>query len=355
MLLSPKPIRPSPRSIIIIGGMLLLLAGGRMAMASQPIVEARPFGFGVAHGTGDTVPRAEVTVSRREVRVVFPRDTATRWGWPVETVRFSYPYVWSMGLEGMNGYRDVTLTVRADAAPMRFPSLDSLAAAANGEWCIPGMIADCRPAAVHGEVNDGRMMLVFTDSARIAELFATRPASVWVYRNAPGTTFTFQRDGLPVRYVDPAIPIPDSALLERARQGRRAARASVTHTWRTLTAGTGTGGAIVLRPGDTTQVAVEEGWCQEDVCGGGELPSAGEWVVGDTSIAQVVSVRHPSSHLVVVTGYRLLAGLRPGRTTLTVTGVHGLLDTIPSLTPVASTLRREIVVHAGTAQVPRHD
>ena len=54
-----------------------------------------------------------VRVSRREVRVVFPRDTSRTWGWAARTAPgYGPPYVWTMTVDGMDGPRTLAISVQ---------------------------------------------------------------------------------------------------------------------------------------------------------------------------------------------------------------------------------------------------
>ena len=80
------------RSRYVLLAALLSLAAS--AGAQQSGTRAQP-----ASDTATTV-----TASRREVRVVFPREDAERWGWSADTnVAYNPFYGWSVLLDGMDG------------------------------------------------------------------------------------------------------------------------------------------------------------------------------------------------------------------------------------------------------------
>ena len=53
-----------------------------------------------------------VSVSRLELRVVFPRDTATTWGWP-ERIKAGHRalYDWMVSIDAVDGPRTLSMTV----------------------------------------------------------------------------------------------------------------------------------------------------------------------------------------------------------------------------------------------------
>ncbi|HET7550675.1 MAG TPA: hypothetical protein VFK04_05250 [Gemmatimonadaceae bacterium] len=310
------------------------------------------------HRSGAAVPGSvprrsrdstRVLVSRRELRVIFPRDTARAWGWSASRANDYRPwYSWSIGVSGIDGPGNIELRVdRADSSARDFPSLESLVAAGLAQLCEPGMVRYCTDSRVAAHVDSGRVTLVMRDSARIADLFGLRPGWVWPRRHAPEAQDDFTPDSVRVEYVDPQIPVPDSALLADAARRRRAYEERARWIRRYIDGGTRSDGALWLVVGESTFVRVNEMRCHFDVCGGGgSVASDSGWSVADTSIAQLraLSPRDPlrtyyRSH---PTGY--LIGRRPGRTTLHVRGLHGAADTMPSHTPVEHALSLDVVV-----------
>ena len=133
-----------------------------------------------------SVEPVRVIVSRREVRVVFPTDSARAWGWSDRKDPDYFPaYVWGIGVDGMDGPRFLDARVdRQQDEARNFPSLEQLVAAARAELCLPGMMARCDSSGTRVSVEDGRVVLTLRDSARIARLFGLRPAlvSAWLHR-----------------------------------------------------------------------------------------------------------------------------------------------------------------------------
>ena len=84
-------------------------------------------------------PRARVTVSQHEFRVLFPPDTATTWGWSGQSDPGYYPlYAWSVQIDGMHGPQRLSFIARRDTSgARRFTSLDSLVAQATSSLCNP--------------------------------------------------------------------------------------------------------------------------------------------------------------------------------------------------------------------------
>jgi hypothetical protein len=120
----------------------------------------------------DTAVR--VTASRREVRVVFPRDDADAWGWSADTnIAYTPFYDWAVMLDGLDGPRVLRLFIgRRGGTARHFPSLDSLVAAEQPYFSLPGMMVSPQPTAnVSATVEDRHVVLVIRDSAMIARLY----------------------------------------------------------------------------------------------------------------------------------------------------------------------------------------
>ena len=231
---------------------------------------------------------ARVVVSRREVRVTFPRDTATRWGWAVGEERAAY--VWNLWTEA------VTVTHSLQAGLWRgdegraywFPSLRALARASGMTRCDnQGMVVVCaEPVKGAAKVIDGRIVLVLRDSALIADLFGLRPARVEVGFASPAGSW---HDSVTVGYVDPPIAEPSDSLREWARRDRFLRAKSDNRVTRGIRASRGWGGApdttwLVL--GDTAAFTTHEEHCSIDVCTsrGGVSAMDADWDIGDTTV-----------------------------------------------------------------------
>lgn len=306
--------------------------------------------FGIVMlGSSAAPAQTAVIVSRREVRVAFSRDTAHAWGWPARRDPRSDPsYIWSISIDGMDGPR--SLSVRADRErdqPRIFASLAELIAAARAEFCLPGMMQRCESSRTRATVDNGRVVLIFRDSAEIARLFGMRPATVEVWNGSPGNGGRFSRDSARVEYIVPQIPLPDSATRDDAARSRRRYEASVSMIWRYIAGGSNSG-PLVLEVGDSAAVYVAEQRCHYDVCTSGSTPLDEGWSIVDSSIARLRLVRSDSNegHTLFIFGGtpRYVKALRPGRTTLQVRGIRSALDSAPSSKPPERDLDREIIV-----------
>ena len=113
---------------------------------------------------------ARVTVIRREVRVIFPRNEGTTWGWSgLADPQYSPWYDWGIANDGMDGPRSLRLMVgRTNDSARTFSSLDSLISSAKPSLRSPGMIGQCVDASMTASVQDKHVVLVLRDSAVIA-------------------------------------------------------------------------------------------------------------------------------------------------------------------------------------------
>ena len=169
-----------------------------------------------------------VEVSTRQVRIAFPADTSGTWGWPVRNKGAYQGYVWSAFVDGMDGPVSIGLWVYPrDTTALTFSSLEPLIAAGYSKLCLPGMVLHCRDESVIKTLENNRIILTLDAPAVIARLFGTRPKHVRVTRQTPNDA-PIESDSVPVRYVAPQIPQPDSALLAEAERGRRRYQASIT-------------------------------------------------------------------------------------------------------------------------------
>src|SRR5689334_17271922 len=90
--------------------------------------------------------RPTVRVSRDELRIVFPRDTAHRWGWSAEPPEPANAprYSWRMEVDAIQGPRDLRLDVRSTIPfPSTFKSLGDLLGTGHGYICSYGMVTLC--------------------------------------------------------------------------------------------------------------------------------------------------------------------------------------------------------------------
>ena len=309
------------------------------ALCSQPVA---------VQSAADSI---HVLVSRREVRVVFPRDTAHAWGWSDrKELGYSRSYVWGILVEGMDGTR--VLWARLDdqtGEPRRFPSLESLVTAARAERCLPGMIPQCTDSGMRRAVEGGRVVLTLRDSAQVARLFGMRPAFVQAWNRGPRDADQYSFDSVRVQYVAPVIPLPTAATRQDAARSRRRYQASISTIIRFLN------GGDAFRPlwlviGDSVKVSLGEMYCRHDACSSGGYSALRDsgWTILDTSIARLHAVQRDSSDdidvLVPGNESKYVKALRAGRTVLRVRGLHGPSDTAASSKPPARELERELIV-----------
>lgn len=290
-----------------------------------------------------------VIVNRRELRVVFPRDTARAWGWSARKEPGYYPfYIWGISVEGMDGPRSLVARVDRERDEARdFASLVTLVASTRAALCKPGMFGPCDSSHSRATVDDGRVVLTLRDSAQIARLFGMRPPFVAVWQERPGEHGRFPNDSARVEYVAPEIPLPDAATREDAARSQRRYEASITTISRYIEGGTNWG-SLWLEIGDSAAVSVTEMQCHYDACMSGfSTPLDSGWTVADSSIARLQLAKPPNvSGVVFILGgaSRYVKALRPGRTALRVRGIHSPSDTAPSSKPPERELEREIIV-----------
>lgn len=306
-----------------------------------------------------------VRVSRREVRIVFPADTARAWGWSErQDPNYLPAYAWGVMVEGMDGTR--TLSARAgrvDRESRDFPSLERLVQVARAQLCSGGMIAQCSDSGMRASVEDGRVVLTLRDSARIARLFGMRPAFVSTWQQRPEEGYRFSRDSVRVEYVSPRIPAPDAATRADAARSRRRFEESIHLVSRYIAGGSDRWGRLWLVVGDSAAVHVDEMRCTYDACiSSPAIVGDSGWTIDDPRVARVQSAGRDArdAELLAMSGrpHRYVTALRPGRTTLRVRGVHGPSDTAASRQPPQRKLEREIIVTPPVGRVeivPRPD
>ncbi|HSE53734.1 MAG TPA: hypothetical protein VLB00_16205 [Gemmatimonadales bacterium] len=279
--------------------------------------------------------RPRVVVSRREVRVVFPRDTLRAWGWPEQlNPNLDRRYIWTLDVPGPTGSRSLSLVVGpADSSARDFPSLAALVAQGTASLCrAGGLMASCDDSEVIASVVDGSVVLSLRGRSRISELFRLKPAFGGTWQRKPYDELAFTRDSVPVEYVAPLIPEPDSAMrAEAARQGREheARRHRVS---RRIVGGTEHSESLWLEVGDSAIVSVQELSCRDDLCmGGWAVVSDSGWRLGDSSVAALrVVPRQP----IGFPSQAVVMARSPGRTLLR-----------------ADSVSREVVVTAPIARV----
>jgi alpha-tubulin suppressor-like RCC1 family protein len=305
------------------------------------------------------VPAAtRVLASRREVRVLFPRDTMRVWGWAdLGNPSEDRTYRWQIGIGTPSGPRVLILRVEpTDSTARDFTSLSTLVAAGHASLCGAGMIMTCDQTKVSATVENGGVVLSLRDRARIAELFEMRPASVAAYHRVPYDESPWSFDTVRVEYIAPEIPEPDATLRAAAAEKRRRYEISIHQTSRHITGGPPYTGLLWLAVGDSMRVGIAETQCTYDVCSRGLAVVTGSgWVVGDSSIAalhgvsQGAALRPPEAFVVA---------RRPGRTTLRIDGLTGPSDTMPSRTHPERSITRDVLVTVPVDRVrilPRPD
>jgi hypothetical protein len=310
-----------------------------------------------------SIAAVRVTVSRREVRAVFPLDEGGTWGWSALVDPGYEPwYHWGISVEGMDGPRSLLLLVgRTDSSARRFPTLQSLVAAGMPSLCSAGMMGPCTRNNVSARVEGGHVVLVLRDSAEIARLFGLRPATVGVWQSRPSAVRDYQPVRATVEYVEPQLAVPDAAALAEGRASRRRYEAGIsTITRRIKGADVDDGGPFWLAVGDSIPVSVQESSCHYDVCGVDRLPVLGDslWTVGDSSIARLRAAPSPRALARVLGAPMQVIGRRPGRTFLRIVLPPLASDTAPSSSPPGRVLTRDVVVTRPIrhiAFVPRPD
>jgi hypothetical protein len=332
---------------------VLVLAG--CAPARHPVAGA--------HAEAPLTTTTDVEVSRTLVRVVFPADTATRWGWfEADDTRSYDGYSWSMWVDGgMDGPRSLYWGVGPDRSAAgaagrvrRFGSLKALLSAGRGGVCRAGMAQVCDAPRPRVTVDDGRVVLALRDSATIARLFGLRPARVRVYRRTPADS-RGTSDSVLVTYVGPQIPEPTPAVRDEAARSRRAYEASVTRISRRIGGWPRSWPALWAPVGDTLRLEVEETTCHHDLCSSfGEAVDSGWWAE-DTTIVRVGPPTRVARDGAYERGPRVrLVGLRPGRTTLHVRGLRSGADTMAGGEHLPGELAREVVVTPRPARLALH-
>jgi hypothetical protein len=308
-----------------------------------------------------SVERARVLVSSREVRVVFPRDTAGPWGWSArEVVGYAAAYAWMVLIDGMDGPHTLMLrTSRMRPVAQSFTSLESLVALGKLTLCVSDMSGRCVTDGLSASVADGRTTLVLSTPAVIDRLFRLRQPTVVVWHHRPEAPDRYTGDTVTVEYVAPQIPEPNTQSREEARASRRAFEESVSVVTRAIAGGHPAYGPMWLTLGDSAVIGVGESQCRYDVCGGLAFGGTTAWTVDDSSIVRLRQ-QDPQRHRgpggevyfsatsldgIVVTARRL------GRTTVRVRLGPAASDTMPSSRPPARALGREVNVTPPIARV----
>ncbi len=291
---------------------------------------------------------AHVTVSRREVRVVFPRDDGTTWGWSgLADPEYSPWYDWGIGNNGMDGPRWIRLLAgRGNDSARAFSSLDALVAAGQASLCTPGMMARCEEKNVTALVQERQVVLVLRDSAAIARLFGLRPAKVSVWASRPSEERRYPPDSVAVEYIEPRIADPDVKTLADAKASQRRYLASISSIRRSIaTSDHIYSESFWVAVGDSTSVGVEELKCTYDVCTSETLSVPDSlWTLDDSTIAGLRAAAPSQDEFTSAGSSARVVGRRTGRTTLRIALSTLPSDTAPSDVPPERVLARDVVV-----------
>jgi hypothetical protein len=314
----------------------------------------------------DSVARAtRVQVSAREVRVTFAPDTAGTWGWPeaVEPQRALW-YHWSVLIDGLDGPRSLELRVgQGERGARTYPTLAALVASAKPGLCAGGMIAACDSSGVAASVEGNRVVLTLRDARAITRLFGLRQPTVQASLGRPQGPAQRGPVSVPVEYVRPQLPLPDSASRAEAAAARRRYEASIHSITRSISAGTLDADEIWIGVGDSVQVRVAEMRCTQDACGGGGAftPDSAAWAVDDSALVRLRFVQDPGAARKVYSSEypkMYLVARATGRTKLRMSLPPLPTDTMPFREPPPRTLERGVVVTAPAVRVviaPRPD
>lgn len=337
---SKGPCQPNP---VRVPGLPEL--GPPPGQAAILAMAARPFGERVV----PAVMATRLLVSQREVRALFPAETARAWGWAARSkTEFTPGYEWGVSIDAPRARAVLSLTTPRSDSSREFSSASEVIASGGMRAC-PGMDLRC---AVSGNavVENQSVILTWRDTALIARLFAMRPAWFHAYRRRPDGSDEIPSDSIRVEYGDPQIPEPDSLTRAGAAQARLAYQASINWISRRIdrTDAPWWSNEMWLEVGDSAQFRVSGARCSYDFCFGSSIVLDSGWTVLDTTVAQAHSLpaRPTNANRLIVerSPAVTLVGLRPGRTRLRVTGLHGASDSIPTNRPPPRSLEQAIVV-----------
>ena len=318
---------------------------------------------GAAGASGQQRPdSASVVATRRELRIVYPRDTATRWGWDRGEESWR-AYGWTLRSDAIDRSHSLALIVTVEGDSARtFASLAAVLAEASVVRCDnQGMIEICAaPVIGAAHVERGRVVLAVRDSALIADLLGLRPLSVRLSRDGVSGTVSWE-DSVRVQYAEPAIALPSDSLRASVAAARR--RAAKNSHWVTRKIGAAraisVGDTSWVTLGDTIDFQVFEERCSGDVCSGSVLlpDSAAVWTVSDTTVLGAVASLAPEPLEVTsyASGWFRRVAKRPGIATLRVRGLDPYGgDTALVRAPPPDSLVAVVVVRRKAARVVIH-
>jgi hypothetical protein len=291
-----------------------------------------------------------VIVSRRELRVAFPRESMAAWEWPENPGVDGAPtFFWYATFHGIEGRVRLGVSLDARDSVRTAPSFESVVRAAKIERCHLSRWMACTERDVKAAVQGRRVTITLQDSGLIARLFAVRPDSVPIVSHVPRYLGDTRRSFARVRYVEPLLAPLDSAGRAQALEKQREYAKRVLTLWRTLSGGSERE-PLWLMVGDSAHLGIVEWQCRDDLCGhysSGAPQDWGRWSVDDPRIARVHRFTDRSAfnpalgHRDLV---RTIVALRPGRTKVRAVGVHTFADSVASNAPLDSIVEREVQV-----------
>jgi hypothetical protein len=326
----------------VIAFVVLMTACGRPG-ALQP--------FALAN-TGMT----EVVVSRTEVRVTFPRERLEKLAFSDSEAKRAY--VWAIYIPETVGRASIMGRVApghtsgGEPRPVpRFPTLDSLARSGFAHICTGdlghyGGRCDY-PVEVSLSASRNRMILVLRDGSQIARLFALRPARVRLWSWPLGSAVA-SSDSVPVRYVDPQIPLPDSAMFARRRFELDSLQLWSRSLTRSIAFAHGDRSYDPpgwIQVGDSIYIGIREGFRQgyPGMSGWGTAgPHRGTWMIADTAIVRAGVP--PLPRLAPGVRYHSVVGRSVGRTAITAHDIAPFQGPRLPLDPPSSVVGEVVVI-----------
>jgi hypothetical protein len=294
-----------------------------------------------------------VTVSQEEVRVVFPAQPGFSLD-PSERLECvdghssRAVYLWSLGrLEAVVGPRGIGAAVW-ECRP--FESWQDLAGSAFAGVFEPGMFTRYQDTpVVDVRAYGDSLVLLLTDREAIVELFGLRPDSVVLTAQQLGEPRVRTETEVAVRYLEPAIPEPDSALLARAARLHAEDRASRRTIRRQIRGSERPADPLWVTLGDSLQVYVSETICNIDLCSRHSLsPPDSAWSVEDPEIAALrfsePDLPRTRLHPPERSSRAFLHGLSLGRTMLKASRIESPSDTLMARTRPEPSLEQEVLV-----------
>jgi hypothetical protein len=241
-------------------------------------------------------------------------------------------YRWSVGVTGIDGFRYISLGVEGFGDRRRsYTDLRSFVAAGVIRVCpaTGTLLLSCDSIPFTAAVDGRRVLLLLRDTRAIERLFRMRPDSVDVYRQVGEAR---ERALVPVEYVSPQLPPPDSTFVAEAARAKRRFEARINSISRYI----GGGSIFDTAPlwiafGDSLPLVITEVRCTNDLCSSGGVQFQGaEWSVDQTAVARL---REP-----------YLVAVAPGRTRIRAKLPPSPADTEPFREPPPHILQREVFV-----------